>query len=55
MIDYDTLVTALRAKGHTVQQVIEVPGNAGTAELMIDDKLITLDEARALLENSQTG
>lgn len=51
MIDYDTLVRSLEAHGHTVDHVIEVPSNAGTAELTVDGKVLTLEEARALLDN----
>ncbi len=53
MIDYETLVAALTAKGHTVGDRIEVPSNAGTAELRIDGKLVTLEEARAMLEDAE--
>ena len=50
MIDYDTLINSLQERGFHVEHVIAVPSNAGTAELMVNGKLITLDEARALLE-----
>ncbi len=53
MVDYDLLVAALQAKGHTVEHVMAVPGNAGNGELTVDGKVITLDEARALLDTAQ--
>ena len=53
MIDYETLVRSLRAHGHTVENVIEVPSNAGTGELTVDGKVLTVEEARALLDNVQ--
>ena len=53
MIDYETLVAALEQRGYKVGSVVEVPSNAGTAELTIDGKVLTLEQARALLENAQ--
>ncbi len=53
MVDYETLVAALRASGHTVEHLIQVPSNAGTAELTVDGKVISLEEARELLASEQ--
>lgn len=49
MVDYQTLVIALINHGHTVEHVIDTPANAGTGELVVDGRLITLEQARALL------
>lgn len=49
MVDYDTLVMSLRSLGYNVERVIEVPANAGTAELVVDGKVIPLEEARRLI------
>ena len=53
MVDYDILVTSLEQRGFHVERVINVPSNAGTAELVVDGKLITLEEARQLLEDAK--
>jgi hypothetical protein len=53
MVDIDLIVGALRKRGHTVDTVISVPENAGTYELMIDGNLLTLEEARHLLEDDK--
>ena len=53
MIDYETLVASLRAAGHTVGKVIPVPANAGTAEIPVDGKMLTLEEARQLLADKE--
>lgn len=50
MVDIDLLVSALRAKGHTVRDVHHVPENAGEYELTIDDNILNLEQARHLLE-----
>ena len=47
------MVGSLEQRGYHVDRVINVPANAGTAELMVDGKLITLEEARQLLEDAQ--
>ena len=50
MIDIDLFVKALRSKGHSVEHVHGIPENAGEYEFTIDGKLVTLEEARNLLE-----
>ncbi len=50
MVDTDLLVTALREHGHVVGHVIPVPSNAGDFEFQVDGTLLTLDEARLLVE-----
>ncbi len=50
MVDYDLLIASLQQRGYHVDRVIEVPSNAGTAELVIDGKMLSLEEARKLLE-----
>ncbi len=53
MIDIDLIVQTLRQHGHRVDSVISVPDNAGVYELIIDGNTLTLDEARALLEQDE--
>jgi hypothetical protein len=53
MIDIDLFVAALRKKGHTVEHVFSVPDNAGEYELTVDGNVLTLEEARALLEQDE--
>ena len=53
MVDYETLIAALQTRGYQATHAIEVPSNAGTAELMVDGKLLSLEEARQLLEDSE--
>ena len=53
MLDVDLLVTQLRKAGHTVGNVIPIPENAGEFEFQIDGDLLTLAEARLLLEEDQ--
>ncbi len=50
MVDFDTLIASLRRYGYTVQHTIEVPGDAGSAEFMVDGQLLSLAEVRGLLE-----
>lgn len=54
MVDYETLIAALQQRGYTAHHAVEVPSNAGTAEIMVDGKLITLEEARALLTEGES-
>jgi hypothetical protein len=51
MVDTDLLVAALRQHGHTVGHVISVPSNAGNYEFEVDGKLLSLEEARLLVES----
>ena len=53
MVDYETLIASLQQRGYKVNHAIEVPSNAGTAELMVDGKLISLEEARQLLVDAE--
>jgi hypothetical protein len=53
MVDIDLIVQTLRQHGHTVGSVIHVPENAGEYELIIDGNTLTLEEARALLEQDE--
>jgi hypothetical protein len=55
MIDIDLLVKVLRKRGHTVEQVIPVPENAGDYELNVDGNIIPLAEARHLLEQDEAA
>jgi hypothetical protein len=50
MVDIDLLVEVLRKRGHTVESVIPVPENAGEYELSVDGTILSLSEARRLLE-----
>ena len=54
MIDFDTLIASLEARGHQVDRVINTPANAGIAELVVDGNLISLEDARQLLEDAQS-
>jgi hypothetical protein len=53
MVDTDLLVATLRAHGHTVGHVIPISANAGTYEFEIDGEVLTLEEARALIEEDE--
>jgi len=50
MIDIDLLVQQLRAKGHSVEGVHQVPPNAGEWEFIIDGRFLNLEQARRVLE-----
>lgn len=50
MVDLELLAAALRAKGHTVQHGHKIPDNAGEYEVEVDGRVLTLEQARALLE-----
>jgi hypothetical protein len=52
MVDIDLLVKVLRRRGHTVETVFPVPENAGDWELSVDGKLVTLEEAREILDRN---
>ena len=53
MVDFDTLVTSLGRYGYKVERVIEVPANAGEAELIVDGQVLALAEARQLLVDAE--
>jgi hypothetical protein len=50
MVDIELLLEQLRVHGHTVGHWRVLPDNAGHYEMEVDGELITIDEARALLE-----
>jgi hypothetical protein len=52
MVDIDLLVKVLRRRGHTVQTVFPVPENAGEWELSVDGNLVTLEQAREILDRN---
>ncbi len=54
MVDIELLANALRAKGHAVDHAHKIPDNAGAYELSVDGQVLTLDQARALLDD-ETG
>lgn len=53
MVDVETLTSALRKLGHHVESSTELPENAGGFEMMVDGRMLTLAEVRALLEAEQ--
>jgi hypothetical protein len=53
MVDIDLIVQTLRQHGHRVENVISVPENAGEYELIIDGNVLTLEEARQVLEEGE--
>jgi hypothetical protein len=55
MVDTDLLVEALRKRGHVVGHVISTPSNAGQYEFEVDGTLLTLDEARLLVEDDDAS
>ena len=50
MVDIDLIVKELRENGHTVEDVHQVPPNAGEYVLIIDGEEFNLDQARGILE-----
>ena len=53
MIDTGLIADQLRAHGHTVENIIPVPENAGEYEFEVDGELLSLAETRALLEDDE--
>jgi hypothetical protein len=51
MMDIDLFVAQLRKHGHNVSSVISVPENAGEYEFEIDGALVSLADARLMLEH----
>jgi hypothetical protein len=49
-IDVELIAETLRGRGHAVGHIIPVPDNAGEYEFEVDGTLLSLTEARALLE-----
>ncbi len=54
-VDTDLITQALRGRGHTVGHTIPVPDNAGEFEFEVDGELLTLVEARELLERDEAN
>ena len=50
-IDVDLIAKLLRERGHTVGHIIPVPDNGGEYEFEVDGNLLSLTEARGLLEH----
>jgi len=50
-IDVELIAQTLRGRGHTVGHIIPVSDNAGEYEFEVDGTLLSLTEARALLES----
>jgi hypothetical protein len=50
MVDIDLIAKTLRDHGHTVEHVHQIPANAGAYEFTVDGRLLTLEQARELLE-----
>lgn len=50
MVDIELIVKELRENGHTVEDVHQVPPNAGEFVLVIDGEEFNLDQARSVLE-----
>jgi hypothetical protein len=49
-IDVELIAQSLRDRGHAVGSIIAVPDNAGEYEFEVDGALLSLVEARELLE-----
>jgi hypothetical protein len=49
-IDTGLIAKLLRERGHAVGHTIPIPDNGGEFEFEVDGNLLTLTEARALLE-----
>jgi hypothetical protein len=49
-IDTGLIVEVLRQGGHTVGHVIPVPANAGEYEFEVDGEVLSLQQARDLME-----
>jgi len=52
MVDIDLLVKVLRRRGHKVESPFPVPENAGDWELSVDGNLVTLEQAREILDRN---
>ncbi len=50
-IDVELIAQTLRDRGHAVGHIIPVSDNAGEYEFEVDGTLLSLTEARALLES----
>ncbi len=51
MVDTGLITQQLRAKGYTVEHVEAVAENSGDWVFIVDGESLTLEEARALLED----
>jgi hypothetical protein len=54
-VDTDLIVQQLRRRGHNVGSVIPVPDNAGEYEFSVDGILLSLEEARTLIQRDAEG
>jgi hypothetical protein len=54
-IDVELIAQTLRDRGHAVGNIITVPDNAGEYEFEVDGELLSLVEARELLEADATS
>jgi len=54
-VDTNLISQALRDRGHTVGHIIPVPDNAGSFEFEVDGGLLSLAEARELLEADEAN
>ena len=55
MIDTKLIVEDLRRYGHTVDEVVPLPENAGSYEFMVDGAMLTLAQVNELLETEQSA
>jgi hypothetical protein len=54
-VDTNLITQALRDRGHSVGHTIPVPDNAGEYEFEVDGGLLSLVEARELLERDEAN
>jgi hypothetical protein len=54
-VDTNLIVTQLRDRGHSVGHTIPVPENAGSFEFEVDGGLLSLSQARELLEADEAN
>jgi hypothetical protein len=50
MVDTELIAQELRDRGHKVEHITRLSENSGTWEFEVDGRMLTLEEARALLE-----
>ena len=54
MVDTELIAHQLRERGHNVTGVTAIPSNAGEYEFHVDGTMLTLEQARELLESEST-